>query len=204
MFYLCGVTTHRPPTFDLSRILHRQSTAQIIATIPLKPPTWIMRFVNPTFLSPNTQRLTCVDMKIVERFACSAWRELCTEKPRFWKFFGAIRKILSAKHSQGEHLFWRETRLEFRIKITSGTCGAIIPIPALHFIVDDHQSALIWHSIYRPTRYTAKRNSPPHQPRSETIKLTMIFRCHDIGKSSLDRPSCSRLSMNGLTLNDKK
>ena len=49
-----------------ANILFRQSAAEIISAIPLKPPARIVR-VNPALLPPNGKRLTCVYAEIVER-----------------------------------------------------------------------------------------------------------------------------------------
>ena len=63
---LCNVAAHSFPPPDLANILFRQSAAEIISAIPLKPPARIVR-VNPALLPPNGKRLTCVYAEIVER-----------------------------------------------------------------------------------------------------------------------------------------
>ena len=74
-------------------------------------------------------------------------------KPRCWKFIPAVPHIDAAKDSELEHLFWREIRFEFRIKMLARWLGAIVSISLLHSIIDSYPFAHK-HSSY----YFALRN----------------------------------------------
>lgn len=66
MFYLCDVSAHGEPAFYLALVFFRNSTAHVVAAIPLKPPARVV-FVNPSFPLPHGEWLRGIHLKVIKR-----------------------------------------------------------------------------------------------------------------------------------------
>ena len=136
---LDDMSVHGPPTADLAGIILAPSP-HIVATVPLKPATGILR-TDPALLLPHREWLTRIHTKKIESFViprlpyCVKFR---TPKPRRGKFFCAIAHVAAAKHPECEHLLWREFRFEGGIKIAPDRFGARIRVAFLHLVVHRH------------------------------------------------------------------
>jgi hypothetical protein len=62
---LRDMSSDRFLALNLARILDRHASPDVISAIPLKPAAWIVR-VYPSFLSPNRERLACINAEVVE------------------------------------------------------------------------------------------------------------------------------------------
>lgn len=76
---LRNMPPHRSPPGNLPRIVFVSPTT-IVATIPLKPPTRIIR-MNPVFLPPDRERLTRINAKVVQLRIALTGRKLRPLKP---------------------------------------------------------------------------------------------------------------------------
>lgn len=124
---LCDVPFHGLPTLDLPLVFLGSSTAEIIATIPLEPASWILR-VYPAFLLPVFEWHGGFDAKAVRFFHM--------KKPRFGEFVGFIGDVSSIEDAELEHFFGGELRFEFRIEIfTRWTSQQVVAV--LEGIVDE-------------------------------------------------------------------
>lgn len=132
--YLRNVPADGPPALDLPFIV-RTAAAKIIAAVPLEPSTRVF-FVEPSLLSPNRERLGCIDAKEIQLRVMTLGAQLCPIEPACRKFIATIGHISAAENSQLKHLFRREFRSEVRVKIPSRGRGQRISIVLLHFIVD--------------------------------------------------------------------
>lgn len=134
------MTGKGPPPSNLYGIQFRNSTAQPISTIPLKPSAfiWISLRVcedtphagcpsrsrtrrGPSVLSPNPQGLTGLDLKIVTGYIRRFGREFFHgerhAKPFLWEFVGTVVEIFAFEHSHCKHLARREGGAKSRIHI---------------------------------------------------------------------------------------
>jgi hypothetical protein len=131
---LRDVPPHRLPARDLTPILMRHAAAHGVAAIPLKPPTRVIGMY-PSLSLPDRQRLASVDAEIVQRRIAPVRRQPDAGKPTGGKFVAAIGHVLAAEYAEGEHLPWRQLRMEFRIEASSGGSVKRVDIAALHPIV---------------------------------------------------------------------
>ena len=135
---LSQVPTDRLPTLDLSRILFWQTTTEIITTILLEPAARII-FINPTFGSPDRERLAGVNAEIVELWIMFFRTELRLLVPIFGKFRRTIRHIFATEDAEREHLLGREIRLGFGIEVFTHRFDKLVTITLLHLVVDDNR-----------------------------------------------------------------
>src|SRR5206468_1973227 len=131
---LRNVSPHRLPTRDLTPILMQHAAAHGVAAIPLKPPARVIGMY-PSLGLPDRQRLAGVDAEIVQRKIAPVMRQPGAGKPAGGKFIAAIGHVLAAEYAEREHLPWRQLRMEFRIKASSGGSRKRVDIAALHPIV---------------------------------------------------------------------
>lgn len=141
--------TNGNPTFDLPLVFFRKPSAHIVTAIPLKPTTGVVLFIDPSFLNPDFERLAGVFVKVIQRIVVMFGRKFGASKPILWKFFFAVGHILSAKDAEREHLFWREIRLEIRMKIPSHRFGKLVCVTILEFIT--HFNSLFSHGYLLST-----------------------------------------------------
>ena len=134
---------HRLPPLNLAFVIKAASSHKVPA-IPLKPTSRIVG-VNPAFPPPNLKRLRCIHTEAIKLRVMSVGTKLCLGKPTLRILRFAIGHILTAKHSQLEHLFWRELRPKIRMKIRSDWLSQIVDIALLHHIVDDYRAAFSLH-----------------------------------------------------------
>ena len=150
VFYLRDMARHGSPSPNLAIVLAartlnaRQAPAHVIATIPLKPSSRIVLFIDPAFLYPYFERLAGMPMKIVQGIIVMPRRKLRSHEPAFRKFLFAIGHISASKNPEREHFFRRKLRLEIRREIPSRRFGKPIAIAMLHHIV--HRDDLCFHT----------------------------------------------------------
>lgn len=64
-------------------------------------------------------------------------------EPAYWKLIPCIRHVLTAEHTEGEHLSRRQLRFELWIKVTTHWCREFVAIPLLHAVVYSDKLALL-------------------------------------------------------------
>lgn len=134
VFDLRDVARNRSPTLYLSRIVV-VSSPHIIPSVPLKPATRVV-LVDPPFLLPYTEWLTCVYLKKITLFmSLTIWRELCISEPFFWKLISTISHIESTKYAECKHFFRCKLWLEVGMKILSHWFCQSIYVPCLHPVI---------------------------------------------------------------------
>ena len=125
------------PALNLACVLTRYAPPHVISTIPLKPAAWIVG-MNPSFLSPNRERLACVNAEVVEGAVAARGRQASVRKPAGRKFLTTVRHVLAAEYAEGEHLLRRKLWAKFRIEIASDRFGKDVTIFPLRRVVDTH------------------------------------------------------------------
>ena len=135
LFDLSNVPLDGEPSLDLPVIFFRQSPAQVITAIPLKPAARVRR-VNPPLLFPYGKRLAGIHAEIIQLWVMHSRAELSFFVPIGRKLFPAIGHVFPAKDTQFEHFLWSKLRLEPRIKILSRLLRERIPTAFLHLIVN--------------------------------------------------------------------
>jgi len=138
---LPNVAAHRFPSFDLASIFPGDPATKVITAIPLEPAPRVLR-VDPPVLTPNRQRLTGGDAKIIEGGIVPMRRELRLRKPIAGKLICCIGHILAAEDAEAQHLFGRELRFEVRVEIFAHRFGKQIAISPLHFVIYQDNSLL--------------------------------------------------------------
>lgn len=123
------------PALNLPRILPRNSTAHVIATIPLKPSARIIG-IYPSFLPPGRKRLTRADAKVIQRAVASGRRKPGACEPALRKFFAAVRHVFTAEYTEGKHLLRGKFGPKFWIEIASDRLRENVAVPPLHLVVD--------------------------------------------------------------------
>ncbi len=126
---------HRFPSSDLPFII-QASSSYVIPAIPLKPPSRIFP-VNPTFFTPDGQRLRGIDAEVIQLRIMAFMTKLGKHKPIFGKFIRAIGHVFAAEDSHFQHLLWVQFRQEFRMKVLSYGFSKIVNIICLHHVVDN-------------------------------------------------------------------
>ena len=61
-------------------------------------------------------------------------------EPARRKLVAAVGHVLAAKHSEAQHLLWRELRRESGLEIAPHRLGPVVDIAMLHTVVDDDLS----------------------------------------------------------------
>ena len=130
LFQLSKVAFHRPPSLDLSLIV-RASPTHKVSTIPLEPASRIF-LIDPTSLSPLTERQRGVDTEIIKFRTISLGAELGLIKPVGGEFISAVGHIFSTKNSELKHLLRRQLRLEQGRKTPTDRLSQNIFISSLH------------------------------------------------------------------------
>jgi hypothetical protein len=102
---LRNMTSHSAPSFDLSQIIG-MPPAGVIAAIPLEPATRIIG-MNPSFLSPDFERLRCVYPEKIQRCPRPIRRKLRAREPTRWEFLATIGHVFSTEHAKRQHLLGR-------------------------------------------------------------------------------------------------
>src|SRR3984893_10848497 len=165
LLQLRNVASHRAPSLDLSQVI-RMPPPRIISAIPLEPSAGIVR-VNPSFLPPDFKRLRCVHAEVIERSSPPILREVRAREPARWKFLTTIGHVFPAEHSQRQHLFRRQLRVESRPKFASHRLRPPIDVAFLHFVSHQHTNRL--HSFILCERADAATKS------SETKHSSRLF-----------------------------
>src|ERR1700761_7432296 len=143
---LYDVSSNGLPALDLTTILLGHSTPHVIATIPLKPSTRVIR-VDPTLPAPLRQWLAGVDPKEIDCTIPAVKGELCSPEPTAGKFFTAIGHILAAEYAERKHLLGRKFRTKFGSEMASNRSYEFVSVAALHFVVDYHYSSSPCHDM---------------------------------------------------------
>ena len=99
VFDLCDVSLHREPSANLPIVFRRHATTEVVATVPLEPASGICR-MDPTFLTPDRERLTCVHAEEIERRIVPLVTELRILEPISRKFVTTIRHVFPAEHTE--------------------------------------------------------------------------------------------------------
>src|SRR5579863_1722575 len=133
--HLADVPPDCLPAADLTRVLVRDAASQIIAAVPLKPAARIVA-IEPALAAPDRQRLAGIDAEIVQRLVARFFRELGARKPARRKFLAAISHVLTAEHTEPQHLRGREIGAKFRIEVSAGGRGQFVTVAALHLVGD--------------------------------------------------------------------
>lgn len=105
LLYLRDMAPNSFPSPYLPFIIAGNTSAHIIAAVPLEPATGIVR-VYPSFFLPDGERLARINAKKVQRCIVFRRREFRRAEPGFWEFFFAIGHIFPTKDTQGKHLLW--------------------------------------------------------------------------------------------------
>jgi hypothetical protein len=143
---LYDVSSNSLPALDLTTILLGHSTPHVIAAIPLKPSTRVIR-MDPTFPAPLRQWLAGVDPEEIECTIPALRGQLCSPEPTARKFFTAIGHILAAEYAELEHLLGRKFRTKFGSEMASDRSYAFVSVAALHFVIDYHYSFSLCHDV---------------------------------------------------------
>lgn len=128
---LHNVTTDRLPSLNLSLVFPGDSSAHIVAAVPLKPASRII-FINPPLLLPYRERLRGIYPKIIELRIMLFGRELHSVEPCLGELLRAVGHILPAKYAELQHLGRREIGFKVFRKILPHGFTQGIPIPSLH------------------------------------------------------------------------
>ena len=132
---LGDVSFHGLPSLDLSCIIGAAS-AQIIATVPLKPAAGIVG-MNPAFGHPVGEGFGGVDAEAVELRIMSFGAEFGFGKPGWREFIAAVGHVFSAEDADFQHLLRCQFRFEFRIKLSAGGFCQNVSVTLLHPVMDD-------------------------------------------------------------------
>ena len=131
---LPGMTSKCLPAFNLNCIDVRQPSSEVIPAIPLKPTPWIWP-INPTFLSPNRERLSALNTKVIQRnIRCV--RYFCLSEPECRKLVSTIVAIFAFKYAHFQHFTGRKMRFEVVSKIFAKRRNKLIAVAELHSIVN--------------------------------------------------------------------
>ena len=133
---LADVAAHRLPSPDLATILVGQTAAHVIATIPLEPAARIVG-MQPSFATPDRERLAGVDAEVVERAVAAAVGKLGGGKPAVRKFALGVGHVFAAEDAEREHLLGRQLRSKFGIEIAARRLRDPVAVALLHLVVDD-------------------------------------------------------------------
>ena len=131
---LGDVPAHGAPTFDLAFIV-RTATAEVIATVPLKPAARIL-VIDPALLAPDGEWHGRIYAKIVELRIAAFGRQLRAAKPGRRELRRAVSHVLPAEHAEFQHFFGSEIRFEGRMEVFADGFGAEVNVVPLHSIVD--------------------------------------------------------------------
>ena len=94
--------------------------------------------MNPPFRTPDCERLRGVDLEEIQLRIVPFRTEPRVLKPLGGEFRCTIRHVPAAEHSQPQHLFRRQLRLESGVEIPPRRFGQGIDEIMLHPVVDDN------------------------------------------------------------------
>src|SRR4029079_362412 len=120
------------PATHLATVIEAAAT-EIVPALPLKPAARIF-LVDPAFLPPHRERLRCAHAEEVERRVVALGRELRAREPACRKLRLAIGHVLSAEHTERQHLARRELWLEARLEVAARGFGEKVRVALLHVV----------------------------------------------------------------------
>lgn len=138
---LPDVTADCSPTANLALVLVRYPSPLIVTAIPLEPAARVVR-VDPSLGAPHRQRDTRFDAEKVKVAVGGSRGKLRLSKPGLGKFVTTIAQVNTAEDSEREHFLGGEVWRKLPVKIPSDRGDQLVPVTALHVIVDDHASWL--------------------------------------------------------------
>jgi len=99
LIYLRYMPLDRFPPGYLSAVFFAQTPPHVIPAIPLEPPARILR-IYPAFFTPVPERLTGIDLEIIQLRVVSLGTDFRMFKPVIGKFVTAIRHVFTAEYAQ--------------------------------------------------------------------------------------------------------
>ena len=133
---LPNVTGHRSPSLDLPVIFIGDSSAHMVATVPLEPPTRIIG-IDPAFLLPYGKRLAGLDTEVVQAGIILCGAELGVLKPACWEFARTICHIFATENTERQHFLGGKLRVEIRAEVLTRWFSQIIDELLLHAVIDN-------------------------------------------------------------------